>query len=190
MIWDVQAKGFSVARAELVVGDEQVTSRVETGALASTITSLRHELATTLDRAHLRSRTEHEMLVLDGKTTVIDAVFQDQGFLIAGQPLVTTAGVQTLHSALGLLRDWVAPDAHAGLLPILVGGQLYRLEVAQPTLTELSGTSMYRIDGRIPGLGAVTLWLATTEDHTPVRIELATTDGKLTAELIERTAAP
>ncbi len=190
MIWDVQAKGFSVARAELVVGDSEVTSRVETGVLASTVTSLRHELVTTLDREHARTLRAHETLVLEGKTTAIDAVFDDNSYLISGEALSAVAGVHTIHSALGLLRAWVAPDARAGVLPILVAGQLYRLEIAQPTLTELSGTSVYRIDCRIRttgSLGAVTLWLATTEDHAPTRIEISTAEGKLTAELIERT---
>ncbi|CAN5738623.1 hypothetical protein BH11MYX3_BH11MYX3_32450 [soil metagenome] len=189
MIWDVQAKGFSVARAELVVGDSDVTSRVETGVLASTVTSLRHELVTTLDRERVRTHRAHETLVLEGKTTIIDAVFDDKSYLISGEALTSVPGVHTIHSALGLLRAWVAPDARAGVLPILVAGQLYRLEVAQPTLTELSGTSTYRIDCHIGSLGAVTLWLATTEDHAPTRIEITTADGKLTAELIERTQA-
>lgn len=187
LIWDVQAKGFSVAHAELTVGDDTVTSRVETGVLASTVTSLRHELATTLDREHVRTRTMRETLVIEGKTTTTDALFDSNGFIVDGK--VTAApGVQTIHSALGMLRDWVAPDAHAGLLPVLIGGVVYRLEVAQPTLTEVSGTSAYKVDCRIAGLGTVTLWFSTTDDHVPVRIEVTTSDGKLTAELIERTA--
>ncbi|MBL9015983.1 MAG: DUF3108 domain-containing protein [Myxococcales bacterium] len=189
MIWDVQAKGFSIARAELTVGDHQVSSRVETGVLASTVTSLRHELATMIDLDHARTASAHETLVVEGKTTVIDAVFDDKGYLIEGRAHVPRAGVHTIHSALGLLRAWVAPDAHAGVLPILVAGQLYWLEVATPSLTELSGTSMYRIDGRIPGLGSVSLWLSVTDEHVPSRIEITTSDGKLTAELIERTQA-
>ncbi len=187
LIWDVQAKGFSVARAELMVGDDVVTSRVETSALASTVTSIRHELATTLDREHIRTRTMRETLVLDGKTTVTDALFDSKGYIVDGK--VTAApNVQTVHSALGMLRDWVAPDAHAGLLPILIGGVVYRLEVAQPTLTEIAGASAYKVDCRIAGLGSIALWFSTTDDHVPVRIEITTSDGKLSAELIERTA--
>lgn len=188
MIWDVQAKGFSIARAEMTVGDDVVTSRVETSALASTVTSFRHELATTLDREHIRTRTMRETLAVDGKTTTTDALFDSKGYVVDGKVTVAP-NVQTVHSALGMLRDWVAPDAHAGLLPIFVGGVVYRLEVAQPTLTELSGTSTYRVDCAIAGFGKVTLWFATTDDHAPVRIEITTSDGKLTAELIERTQA-
>lgn len=186
-IWDVQAKGFSVARAELTVGDGTVTSRVETGALASTVTSLRHELETSLDREHVRSRTMRETLALDGKTTSTDALFDANGYIVEGK-VIAAPGVQTIHSALGMLRDWVAPDARAGLLPILVGGVVYRLEVAQPTLTELGGSSVYKVDCRILGLGTVSLWFSTSDEHTPLRFELATADGKLTAELIERSA--
>lgn len=189
MIWDVQAKGFSIARAELTVGDQQVTSRVETGVLASTVTSLRHELSTMVDLEHVRTSTAHETLVIEGKTTVIDAVFDDKGYMIEGRQHVARPGVHTIHSALGLLRAWVAPDAHAGVLPILVAGQLYWLEVATPTLTELSGTSMYRVDGRLPGLGSVSLWFSVTDEHVPSRIEVTTSDGKLTAELVERSQA-
>jgi len=185
LIWDVQAKGFSIARAELTVGDDEVTSRVETNALASTVTSIRHELATTLDREHIRTRTMRETLVLDGKTTITDALFDSKGYLVDGKVIVAP-GVQTIHSALGMLRDWVAPDAHAGLLSILVGGSVYRLEVAQPTLTELKSESAYKVDCRLVGLGSVTLWFSTTDEHVPVRIEISTADGKLTAELIER----
>jgi hypothetical protein len=187
LIWDIQAKGFSVARAEMTVGDDTVTSRVETGMLASTVTSLRHELATTLDREHVRTRTMRETLALDGKTTTTDALFDSKGYIVDGKVSVAP-GVQSIHSALGMLRDWVAPDAHAGLLPIFVGGVVYRLEVAQPTLTEVSGTSAYKVDCRIAGLGTVTLWLSTTDDHVPIRFEVSTAEGKLAAELIERTA--
>ena len=187
LIWDIQAKGFSVARAELTVGDDAVTSRVETGVLASTVTSLRHELATTLDREHVRTRTMRETLMVEGKTTTTDALFDSKGYIVDGK-VTAAVGVQTIHSALGMLRDWVAPDAKAGLLPILVGGVVYRLEVANPTLTESSGTSAYKVDCRIAGLGTVTLWFSTTDDHVPVRFEVTTSDGKLTAELIERTA--
>jgi hypothetical protein len=187
MIWDVQAKGFSIARAELMVGDQQVTSRVETGVLASTITSLRHELATTIDVEHARTATAHETLVLEGKTTVIDAVFDAKSYMVDGQSAVSVPNVHTIHSALGMLRAWVSQDAKAGVLPILVAGQLYRLEVASPNLTELSGTSMFRVDCRIAGLGSVSIWFAITDDHVPARIEITTGEGKLTAELIERT---
>jgi hypothetical protein len=189
MIWDVQAKGFSIARAELTVGDQQVTSRVETGVLASTVTSLRHELSTMIDVEHARTASAHETLVLEGKTTVIDVVFDDSGYMLEGRQHVARPGVHTIHSALGLLRAWVAPDARAGVLPILVAGQLYWLEVATPSLTELSGTSMYRVDCRIPGLGSVSLWFSITDEHVPSRIEVTTSDGKLTAELIERSQA-
>jgi hypothetical protein len=170
-----------------MVGDQQVTSHVETGVLASTITSLRHELATTIDVEHARTATAHETLVLEGKTTVIDAVFDAKSYMVDGKPAVSVAGVQTIHSALGMLRAWVSQDAKAGVLPILVAGQLYRLEVAQPSLTELSGTSMFRVDCRIPGLGSVSIWFAITDDRVPARIEITTAEGKLTAELIERT---
>jgi hypothetical protein len=186
MIWDVQAKGFSIARAELIVSDATATSRVETGVLASAVTSLRDELVTSLDREHARPRSSYETLVVEGKRTQVAVGFGADGYTLAGTSYLIPRA-QTIHTALGLLRAWVSADAHAGVLPILVAGHMYQLEVAQPTMTTLAGKSMYRVDCRVGALGSVALWFATTEDRAPARIEVSTEDGKVTAEMIERT---
>ncbi len=70
---------------------------------------------------------------------------------------------------------------------MLHGGALYRLDVEAPVLEELQDTKAWRIDCRIHTGEPIsaTIWLGTTPERTPVRIELASKDERITAELIE-----
>ncbi len=196
MIWDVSAKGFVIARAELVIDGDTATSKVKTSMLASSFTSIDHQLVTAIDRDTNRATTGVETLTVDGEVKHNEAAFAEKEYALDGQS-VKVANVQTIHTAIGLLRGWVAPEAHGGFMPVLVGGSLYRLEVDQPGIEDLQGKQTLRIYCRIvPPASAKdqkgitgSIWFTTDEDHVPVRIEIGSDEGRLVAELVERTHA-
>jgi hypothetical protein len=190
MIWDVHWKGLTVGRVELSVDGDEVHSRFRTGAVVSTVTTVQHELATVLDRRGARAATQHEVLTIDGNTRAIDAVFDGAGYRIEGQqPQAVKRGqVHTLHSALGALRAWAQPGAKPGFLVVLFAGTPLRLEVTEPVPEQLQDRAALRIDGRAVGgesPATVTLWLRAGEDRTPLRIEIASDDARVTAELLD-----
>jgi hypothetical protein len=195
LIWDVHWKGLTIGRMELKVDGDEVHSRFRTGAVVRTVTSIDHELATVLDRTGARAASQHEALTVDGDARVIDAVFDGAGYRIAGQPAqaVRNGSVHTLHSALGALRAWARPGAKPGFLTVLIAGEPVRLEVGEPVAEQLQERQTLRIDGRAIGgrtLGGgepvtVKLWLRASEDRAPLRIELATDEARVSAELLE-----
>ena len=200
LIWDVHWKGLTVGRVELTVDGDLVHSRFRTGAVVSTVTSIDHELATVLDRPGARAASQREALTVNGEARTIDAVFDGAGYRIAGQPpqAIRRGSVHTLHSALGALRAWARPGARPGFLTVLIAGEPVQLEIAEPVPEELRDRQALRIDGRalgghaaIDGAGAgagaiaIKLWLRAGEDRTPLRIELATDEARVTAELLE-----
>jgi len=190
MIWDVHWKGLTVGRIELAVDGDEVHSRFRTGSVVSTVTSVQHELATVLDRVGARPASQREALTVDGEARAIDAVFDGAGYRIEGQPphTVKQGSVHTLHSAIGALRAWARPGAKPGFLFVLFAGELLRLELAGPVAEQLGDRATFRIDGRAIGgatLATVTIWLRAGEDRTPLRIELASDDGRVTAELLD-----
>jgi hypothetical protein len=190
MIWDVHWKGLTIGRVELAVEADEVHSRFRTGAVVSTVTSVQHELATVLDRTGARAASQREALTLDGTARTIDAVFDGAGYRIEGQPpqTIKRGRVHTLHSALGALRAWARPGARPGFLIVLFAGQPIRLEVGEPVAEQLQDRATLRIDGRATGGEApatVTIWLRAGEDRTPLRIELASEDSRVTAELLD-----
>ena len=194
MIWDIQAKGFSIARAEMTVKQGEVTSHVETNALASAVSTLSHDLATTLDGEVPLPKTSSETLAVDSEITKSDAAYSPQAVAIDGKS-IAIANVHDLHTAIGAIRAWaIGPDVHAGFLNVLVGKQVYRVEVNQPLVSEVAGAKALRVDCRVlppNGKGAIaaSFWLAITEDRAPLRIEMQSDKGRLAAELVERTEA-
>ncbi len=189
-IWDVHWKGLTVGRIELAVDGDEVHSRFRTGAVVGTVTSIQHELVTVLDRPGARAASQREALAMDGDTRTIDAVFDGAGYRIEGQPpqAVKPGRVHTLHSALGALRAWARPGAPPGFLIVLFGGEPIRLEVAEPVPEQLADRAALRIDARVLGGASpatVTLWLGAAEDRAPLRIELASDDARVTAELLD-----
>src|SRR3954454_4512815 len=72
MIWDVSAKGFVIARAELVVDGDTATSKVKTSMLASSFRSIDHQLVTALDRDTNRATTGVETMTIDGETKHVE----------------------------------------------------------------------------------------------------------------------
>jgi hypothetical protein len=189
MIWDVHWKGLTVGRIELAVGAADVHSRFQTAAIVSTMTSLRHELATVLDRAGARPAAQHESLSVDGDAKTVDAVFDDAGYRINDGPTrPTPLRVHTLHTALGALRAWASPGAKPGFLAVLVAGEQLRLELAEPIAETLQDRPALRVEGNLRGgeqPASVTIWLHAGEDRTPLRFEIASGDARITAELVD-----
>lgn len=191
MIWDVHWKGLTVGRIELAVGTDDVHSRFKTAAIVSTVTAVHHELATVVDRLAARPSAQHETLSFDGEAKTIDATFDEVGYRIGdGAPKALAGGVRvhTLHTALGALRAWARPGARPGFLLMLVGGKELRLELAEPVAEQLSDRAALRVDGRVRGgeqPAQITIWLHAGEDRTPLRIEVASDDARITAELVD-----
>ena len=188
LIWEVHAGGIAIGRAELDVGATEARSRFATDSLAGALMSVRDELSTTLDRAAARATASTETLELGGETERFDATFAGASYTLGGKTLPIAGGNfgQTIHSALGVLRAWVEPDARPGYVMVLVAGRLYRLDVTRPTVEDLQGTRTLRIDGRIHAAESIgfVMWLAATPARTPLRIELSNDDVHVTAELV------
>lgn len=176
LIWEVSVHGLTIGRAELVSGADEIRSRFKTGGLASSVSSVRHDLVTGIDRGAARATTERETLVVDGETTEVAAAVPE--------------GVHTLHSALGVVRAWAAPGAAPGFLAIVHAGKAFRLELAEPSPGELQGSRALRVDARIAPVGhaaeslAIALWLSADPAHRPLRIEIRSEAGQVTAELV------
>jgi hypothetical protein len=190
MIWDVHWKGLTIGRIELAVDGDEVHSRFRTSSIVSTVTSIDHELATVLDRAGARAASQREALKVDGNARAIDAAFDGTGYRLEGQPSHDLKGgrVHTLHSALGALRAWARPGAKPGFLTVLLAGEPIRIEVAEPVPELLQDRATFRIDARVHGGASpatVKLWLRAGEDRTPQRIEIASEESRVTAELLD-----
>lgn len=196
LIWDISAKGFAIARAELSVDDDQTTSKVKTTLLASSFTSVDHELVTKLDRGDNRPATSVETMTIDSEVTHTETAYGAEAFAVDGQSQ-KVANAQTIHTALGILRAWANPEAHGGFLDVVVGGTPYRLEVDQPGVEDLQGKKTLRVMCRIlPPASAKhhepisgSIWLSADDARVPLRIEIASDKGKLVAELVDHSAS-
>ena len=188
LIWEVHLHGMTVGRVELEVNDTEVHSRFQTDTLASAVMSVHHELATVLDREHARPRSSSETFSVGGETNHYDAVFDGASYTLDGRAFSVPAGNigQTLHTTLGLLRSWAAPDAMPGYVLVVEDGVLYRLDVARPTVEEIQGTNALRIDGRIAAKQPITfvMWVAATPDRKPLRFEIINDDLHVVADLV------
>lgn len=196
LIWSVHWKGLTVGRAEMTVSDGNVRSRFTTDALVSTVVTIRYELETVLDRTAARPIRATEQLVINGETKQVAATFDGASYAIDGRSFAVPGGNlgQTLHTALGALRAWAAPDARPGFLFIVHGGQLYRVDISRPVAEELQGTKTLRVECRVHpdddklASFAVTAWLAADPQRTPIRLEVTNAEAHITAELIDTNA--
>lgn len=167
-IWDVQVRGFSIGKVELRVGVEEVESHFHTGALASAVRRVAHDLVTFIDRASSRPSTSTERVDAEGKVRQFTTRF-------AG----TTA--HSFHTALGAIRAWARPGAAAAFVNVVHADQLFRLELEQPRVQQ----ELLRIDGHVVGPEidlALTIWLDGA--RTPTRMEIRDGDDRVTAELL------
>lgn len=192
--WNVQFQGLSIGRAEIVVGDQEVRSRFETNALASSFARVKYELVSVIDRNAQRPIGANELAELDGEATTTNASFDGRTYAIGEPPVqhsVPDGNVHTLQSALGVVRGWAAPQARGGVLHVLVGGHIYKLVLSRPIPEELFSSPAIKISGRaapLEGSGpsvSFAMWVSDTTARVPLRIEVAGDGKTITAELID-----
>jgi len=194
MVWEVFWRGVSIGKASLTVDAQRAHSKFTTGILASALADVRYELTTRL--ADHVAREASELVVLDGDTTRTEMRLDGARYRIntrAGDVPGGTA-LHTLHSALGALRAWAAPNAARGYLWLALRGKLYRLDAARPAAETLEGIRTLRVECVVRALDPtidqvdVTVWLSTSADRTPVRIVVETNGERIAAQLTETTA--
>jgi Protein of unknown function (DUF3108) len=202
LIWSVHWKGLTIGRAELSVSDREARSRFKTDALVNTMVSIEYDLATIFDRATARVTSATENLTINGETKQVAETFDGASYAITGDEAGDGRSFSvpggnpghTLHSALGAIRAWAAPEARPGFLFIVHAGQLARLDVMRPVTEELQGTKTLRVECRVrPGIDkmepfAVTVWLTADQKRAPIRIEVTNAGEHVTAELIDTAA--
>lgn len=193
--WNVQFQGLSIGRAEIAVGDQEVRSRFETNALASSFARVKYELVSVIDRSGRRPMGAHEIAELDGEATSIDATFDGRTYAFGQPPAshsVPDGNVHTLQSALGVIRGWAKPQARGGVLHVFVGGKIYKLVLSRPIPESLYSAPAIKVSGRVAPLEgsgpaiSFGMWITDTPARVPLRIEV-NGDGKtITAELIDQ----
>ncbi len=192
--WNVQFQGLSIGRAEIAVGDQEVRSRFETNALASSFARVKYELVSVIDRNARRPMGAHESAEMDGEVTTTNATFDGRSYSI-GEPPVTHSvpdgNVHTLQSALGVIRGWAQPQARGGVLHVLAAGKIYKIVLSRPIPEDLYSSPAIKVSGRVAPLEgsgpsiSFAMWVTNTPARMPLRIEV-NGDGKtITAELID-----
>ena len=188
LIWEVHFHGMTIGRVELEVSETEVHSRFKTDSLASAVMSVHHELATVLDRVQMRPRSSQETFDVGPDRSHFEVSFDGATYVLDDKPGVIPGGNigQTMHTALGLLRAWVAPDAAPGFIPVIENGMLYRLDVARPTVEEIQGNKALRIDGKIAAKQpiAFVMWISDTPERKPLRFEISNDDFHVVADLV------
>jgi hypothetical protein len=171
LVYEVHVHGITVGKVELAVGETEVTSTFNTDSLASAFATVHHELSTVLDRGNARAAIGSEELAVgdDAKHFSIDG-----------------KNGQTVHTAIGLLRAWVATDATPGFLTVQELGHTYRLAVKRPIVEDLEGTKAFRVDAAVNTKDPMTIqiWFATSPDRKPLRFDLVNDDLHVSATLI------
>lgn len=194
LAWNVSLAGISIGRAEMAVGEQEVRTRFETNMLASTFARAKYELTTVVDRNGMRPIGAVERLDADGESTNTNASFDGRSFTIGDPPTqhqVPDGNVHTLHSALGVIRGWAAPQAQGGTLYVLVAARVYQLVLSRPIFEELHSSPAIKVTGRITPLegndsnASIAVWLTANDAKTPLRIEIVANDKQITAELVD-----
>lgn len=168
--YEVRFHGIVIGRVDLDVTDSQVMSKFKTNDVAGAFATVSDEATTTLDRARAKAAASSETLIVGGEAKTYDG---------------GNAG-QTPLSALGVLRAWAKPDAQPGFLTIAAAGKVWRLDLARPTAEDLQGTHALRIDGKVQAEKpiALKLWLAASDDRSPLRFELSNDEVHVVADLV------
>ncbi len=191
LIWEVQAHGITIGRAELVVGDAEVHSKFATNELASRFATVHHEMTTTIDRARAVPLAVSELGVFNGTVRQGNATFDASGYRDETRhSLPDGKSIHTFHTALGWLRAWADPAAANAYLFVLAAGKQYRLDVEAPVVEDLLGASTLRIACRARALApegdsiALTIWLSNDAARVPKRLAILVDGIRVTAELI------
>jgi hypothetical protein len=168
--FSVRFHGIAIGRVDVDVTNTQVMSKFKTNDVAGAFAMVSDETTTTLDRAGAKAASNTETLVIGGEPKTFEG---------------GNAG-QTPLSALGVLRAWARPDAQPGFLTIAAAGKIWRLDLARPTAEDLQGTHALRIDGKVQAEQPVAfvMWLAASDDRTPLRFELSNDELHVVADLV------
>ncbi len=183
MAWNVSWRGLDVGRVQLAVGNERrravtVTSEFTTQGLAARMAPVRHELTTLIDGGTGLPLDGIDVLFTDGVSK--RAEYTNERF--------RSDEVHTFHTALATLRAWAQPRAQPGYLMVLHQRDLYRVDVATPTVEQ----QRLRVDGRAAKLEndgkpmSFTLWLSLDAARIPLALEIDDGRGRVAAELIDR----
>jgi hypothetical protein len=190
--FEVHHKGFTIGRAELVVGGARITSRFRTSQLASMFATASHELTTTLAHAGTYPDTSNEAVDVDGESERYEVMFDRSNYMIGGKARRIPEGVgHTMHTALGVLRAWAVERARPGFIMVLHTGELFRLDVDSPIPEDWRGTKTLKIEGRIVDSAKtakpilVTLWLTANTQRTPIRLAISQDGKTIDAEKID-----
>jgi len=193
LIWEVQARGLTIGRAELVVGADEVHSKFGTNELASKFAVVHHEMTTVIDRVNAVPLRVSELAQFDGTIRQGAVTFDATGYrdqIHHSLPDGKSDRIHTFHTALGWLRAWADPGAANAYLYVLAAGKLYRLDVEAPVVEDLLGTSTLRITGRALAVEkagepiALSIWLTNDPARTPQRLAISVAGIRVTAELI------
>ncbi|MFN0253537.1 MAG: DUF3108 domain-containing protein [Kofleriaceae bacterium] len=192
--WNVKFHGVSIGRAEIAVGDQEVRSRFETNALASSFARVKYELVSVIDRNGHRPMGANELAEIEGEATMTNASFDGRSYAIGEPPVshsIPDGNVHTLHSALGVIRGWAQPQARGGVLHVLVGGKIFKLVLSRPIPEDLHSAPAIKVSGRVAPLEgsgpaiSFAMWVTNTPARVPLRVEV-NGDGKtITAEMID-----
>ena len=171
MIFEVHLHGITVGKIDLQVGETEVTSHFQTDSIAAAFANAHHDLSTVLDRTSASATIASEQLVIGEETKHFDYDGKNG---------------QTVHTALGLLRSWVASDAAPGFMIVQEYGHQYRLAVKRPTVEDLDGSKTFRVDASVNTKVPTTLqiWFSTGPDHKPMKFEIVNDDVHVVANLI------
>lgn len=186
--WEVHHKGFTIGRAELLVGGARIVSRFRTSSLASMFARAQHELTTTLAHAGTFPDYASEAAEVDGTRESYEVSFDGSVFVIAGKGRRIDGVAHTLHSALGTIRAWASPTAKPGFLNVVHAGELFRIDLDTPSREDWRGTKTLKVEGQIEGADKpiiLTIWLTDDERRTPIRIAISADGKQLDAEKID-----
>ncbi len=179
--WEVHHKGFTIGRAEMVVGGAKITSRFRTSQLASMFAKAEHELTTSIAHEGTYPDYASETANVNGTPEKYEVMFDHSVYVIDGKPRRVPDGVaHTMHSAPAVLRAWASTTAKPGYLRVLHAGELYKLDVDTPVREDWRGTATLKIEGRILGFDKpilVTLFLTDDDRRLPIRFVISN-DGK------------
>lgn len=165
-VYMVRLRGFTIGTARLAVSEAEITSHFATSMLAQAITSISHDLTTTLEGT--RPKLGNERLSIDGRARQFATDY-------------TGSSTHSIHTAVGFVRSWARLGAGAGTLQVVVGDQLVRVELDDPS----GGKDWLRVEGKLVGLdtpASFTCWL--NGDQVITRIEIRSDGEQVTADLV------
>ncbi len=165
-VYMVRLRGFTIGTARMTVVDGEIASHFKTSMLAQAITSISHDLTTSIEG--IRPKLGAERLSIDGKARQFATDY-------------TGTSTHSIHTAVGAVRAWARLGASAGFLHVIVGDQNVRVELAEPS----GGKDWLRVEGKLVGLDVpttFTCWLDATNVIT--RIEIRSDGEQVTADLV------